>query len=157
VPSPTPLHQTVVPLLWRHFDDIAQAAGGLALPAPLDVTLAEHSVVQPDVIYLSAARRGSVRARVEGAPDRLIEVLSPGTARRERGEKLILYARSGIREYWIVDSETRQIEFLVNEGGRFVVALPVDGQYRSQILPEVHLDIIDLWRQVEARLPSKAT
>jgi Uma2 family endonuclease len=155
LPSPAPLHQTVVPLRWRHFDTIAQAAGGLALPAPLDVILAEHSVAQPDVIYLSAARRGFVRARVEGAPDLLVEVLSPGTARRDRGEKLILYAKSGIREYWIVDSETRQIEFLVNEGGRFVVALPADGMYRSQVLPEIHLDVVDLWRQVEARLPSK--
>jgi hypothetical protein len=47
----------------------------------------------------------------------------------------------------------RQIEFLVNEAGRFVVALPEAGRYRSQVLPGVQLDVADFWRQVEAQLP----
>jgi Uma2 family endonuclease len=64
-----------------------------------------------------------------------------------------LYAQAGIREYWIFDPEARQIEFLVNEAGRFVVALPVAGRYHSQSLPEVHLDLAELWRQIEVRLP----
>lgn len=156
VASPTTRHQAMLMVLSRHFDDIAQACGGLAYPAPLDVELADHSIVQPDVIYLSAERLGVAQARrMIGAPDLLVEILSPGTARRDRGEKLMLYAQSGIREYWIADAKTRQIEFLVNEAGRFVVALPVGGQYRSQVLPEVHLDLVDLWRQVETRLPPK--
>ncbi len=153
--SPTLVHQAMIIVLARHFDDIAQASGGLAYAAPLDVELADHSIVQPDVIYLSAERLGVARPhRMIGAPDLLVEILSPATARRDRGEKLMLYAESGIREYWIADAKLRQIEFLINEGGRFVVALPVDGTYRSQVLPEIHLDVIDLWRRVETRLPS---
>ncbi len=153
-PSPSPLHQVVVALLWSFLDPIAGAAGGLALLAPLDVVLADHSVVQPDVIYLSAARRRAVRERVEGAPDLLIEVLSPGTARRDRGEKLALYAETGVGEYWIVDPAERQIEFLVNESGRFVVALPAGGEYRSQATPEIRLDLAAFWGEVAKRLPS---
>ena len=65
----------------------------------------------------------------------------------------MLYAESAIREYWIVDPKTRLIEFLVNAGGRFMIAMPAGGKYQSQGLPEVHLDIAELWRQVESRLP----
>ncbi len=151
-PSPLILHQIVVSLLWRVLDQIAEISGGLALLAPLDVHLADHSVVQPDVLYISAARREIAQRWVEGAPDLLIEVLSPGTARRDRGDKLALYAASGIREYWIVDPVERQIEFLVNESGRFVVALPAGEQYRSRALPEIHLDIPLFWKAVEDRL-----
>src|SRR5262245_12515212 len=152
--SPSPLipHQIAVALLWRILDDIAMAFGGLALPAPLDVHLADHSVVQPDVLYISAARLDIAQRWVEGAPDLLIEVLSPGTARRDRGEKLALYAESGIREYWIVDSAERSIEFLVNEDGRFIVALPEGEEYRSRVLPEIHLNIPAFWKAAEARI-----
>jgi len=153
-PSPSPFHQTVVAPLWQHFDQLARSSGGLAFPAPLDVFLAEHSVVQPDVIYASASRRSLVGERVEGAPDLVVEVLSPGTARRDRGEKLSLYAESGVREYWIVDPQERQIEFLVNEGGRFVVSVPLGDEYRSPALPEIRLGLAGFWREVADRLPT---
>lgn len=155
-PSPSPLHQVVASHLWRLLDDIAEATGGLALAAPLDLVLADHSVVQPDVIYLSPARRGIVGARIEGAPDLLVEVLSPGTARRDRGEKLTLYAGSGVREYWIVDPQERQVEFLVNEGGRFVVAVPAGEEYASPALPEIRLHLPAFWGRVAAKLPGPA-
>jgi Uma2 family endonuclease len=153
--SPSLLHQVVAQLLVRHLDDVAQAAGGNAFIAPLDVELADHSIVQPDVIYVSAGRRKTLqRRRIVGSPDLLIEILSPSSIGRDWIQKLMLYAESGIREYWIVDPKTRLIEFLVNEAGRFMIAMPAVGKYRSQILPEVDLDVAELWRQVESRLPS---
>jgi len=153
--SPTLWHQVVASYLWRHLEGIAVAAGGYASIAPLDVAFADHSVVQPDVIYVSPQRLGILEVRIEGAPDLLIEVLSPASSRRDRGEKLSLYAQTGVREYWIVDPGTRQIEFLVNEAGRFIVALPVAGVYRSQQLPEVHLDLARFWLEVGSRDPTR--
>jgi Uma2 family endonuclease len=153
MPSPSLPHQAVLQTMWLHLHRIAQASGGRAYAAPLDVTLADHSVVQPDVIYVSPACFAVLQRRIEGAPDLLVEILSPSTARRDRGEKLVLYAQSGVREYWIVDPEVRQIEFLVNDAGRFVVAVPDAGRYQSQSLPEAHLDVADFWRQVEDQLP----
>ena len=153
-PSPSPLHQTVVALLWQHFKRLAKRSGGFAFLAPLDVYLADHSVVQPDVIYASASRRSIVGERIEGAPNLLVEVLSRGTARRDRGEKLSLYAEAGVREYWIVDPLERQIEFLVNEGGRFVVSVPPGDEYRSPALPEIHVNLAGFWREVADSLPS---
>ncbi len=137
-------HQFVATKIWQHLEGVAETNGGYALLAPLDVHLAPHSIVQPDVIYVSADRLsvlGDKQGWIEGAPDLLVEILSPGTARRDRVLKLDLYARSGVGEYWIVDPAERQIEFLVNENGRFVVALPTGAVYRSALRPEISLDL----------------
>lgn len=151
-PSPFPRHQIVAQVLCRHLERIAEAAGGIVFQAPLDVVLADHSVVQPDLLYVSAARLELVGNRIEGAPDLVVEVLSPGTARFDRVKKVQLYALHGVQEYWLVSHETRRIDFLVNEASRLVAAPPVTGTYRSARIPELHLDLPKLWRQVAARL-----
>ena len=153
--SPTYRHQAAIGLLWRRLTDIADRSGGAAAFAPLDVTLADHSVVQPDVIYISPSRLSVIEERIEGAPDLLVEVLSPSTARLDRGEKLKLYADSGIREYWLVDHAACSIEFLVNHAGRFQVALPVDDRYQSAELPELELDVAELWRELDRAQPHR--
>ena len=148
-PSPSPLHQMVAFLLAQHLFTIAKATGGLTFLAPLDVALADHSVVQPDILYISAARRRVVRGRIEGAPDLVVEVLSPGSLRRDEDEKLALYAQSEVLEYWIVNPVERQIRFLVRQGDRFVVVLPTGTEYRSEALPEIRFDVEAFWREVE--------
>jgi Uma2 family endonuclease len=153
-PSPLLLHQAVVMSLAETLRRMARQVGAWVFVAPLDVHLADHSVVQPDVIYVSPARKGILQTWIEGAPDLLIEVLSPGTARNDRGEKLRLYAEHDVREYWIVDPFERQIEFLRNEGGQFVVVVPEGSEYRSQTFPEIRLDLIELWQDVAEQLPN---
>lgn len=150
-PSPSVLHQLTVGLLYEILIRIALSQGGMALLSPMDVYFDDHSVVQPDILYLSAARRRIVRERIEAAPDLVVEVLSPGTARRDRNEKLRLYAERGVREYWIFDLAERQVEFLVNEDARFIMALPKDGIYGSEALPEISLDILEFWQEVDRR------
>jgi Uma2 family endonuclease len=150
-PSPDVRHQTVVAILWLHLRANAGSAHGRAFLAPLDVILAEHSVVQPDVFYVTTERQAIMTyGRAMGAPDLVIEVLSPGTAVRDRGEKLSLYVQAGIHEYWIVDPEKRSFEFLVNVGGQFQAAAPTAGEYRSQLLAGVHIDLARFWQEVEA-------
>ena len=152
-PSPTARHQTVSLLLSHRLDALAREIGGMVFTAPLDVALADHTVVQPDLLYLSPERQHRVQERVEGAPDLAIEIISPRTARRDRGEKLRAYAELGVQEYWIVDPAARQIEFLTNRDGRFQVELPLDGVYRSPLLPGIVLDLVDLWGEVDRRFP----
>ncbi len=151
-PAPSIPHQIVAGVFYRTLDDIADESGGLAIQAPADVVLADHSVVQPDVLYISAERRAIVGERIEGPPDLVIEIISPRTIRRDRSEKLALYARSDVREYWIAEGAGRQIEFLVNRAGQFVVVVPTGGEYRSEVLPEIRLDIAAFWRKVEKKL-----
>jgi Uma2 family endonuclease len=154
-PSPAIPHQLLVFELAKRLDTQVRPLGGEVFIAPLDVKLAEHSIVQPDVLYISPDRReilGDRRGWIDGAPDLLIEILSPGTARRDRVQKLALYARSGVKEYWIVDPTERQVEFLVHENGRFVVALPDGNLYRSPALPEISLDLGEFWGEAAHRL-----
>ena len=156
-PSPTPRHQYIAACLWRLLDDIARRHGGTALIAPVDVFIAEHSTVQPDVLYIQRGRLAITAKGVEGAPDLLIEVLSPRTGRRDRNDKMRLYAQSGVREYWIVDPGLRQIEFLALQGEHFVVQDVDGGKYRSAACPEVELDVEALWTAVEQRFAGEQT
>jgi Uma2 family endonuclease len=150
-PSPIPRHQVVLLLLAERFLQIARKAGGIVLPAPMDVVLSDDTILQPDLLYVSKQRRPIVRNRVEGPPDLVVEIIS-GTARRDRVEKLDLYARYCVSEYWIVDPAAQHIEFLLNEGGKFVVQSPVNDCYRSSRLSEVELQVADFWREVDAQM-----
>ena len=156
LPSPRPLHQIVVAVLWRFLDDIALANGGQAIVAPVGITLAKDTVVEPDVVYLS--RRLSpaeVHGGLKGIPDLVIEVVSPSTSRRDRVMKRALFAAAGVPEYWIVDPRSHIIETLVRRDGGFtsVLAAGAGGAIRrSARLPEIALDTRQLWRQVDLRL-----
>ena len=120
--------------------------------APMDVVFSDDTVLQPDLMYITKERRNVVKRRVEGPPDLVIEIIS-GTARRDRIEKLDIYSSFGVGEYWIVDPDSRLIEFLVNEGGRFVVHSPANDRYQSPRLPEVEIQLAEFWREVDERLP----
>ncbi len=150
-PSPVRLHQFVVGRIGRVLYDIADAAGGEAIVAPMDVHLADHTVAQPDVLYVSPERREILQTWIEGPPDVVVEVLSPGTMRMDRLLKLNRYAEAGVREYWLVDPAARTIEFLVNDGGRFVVHAAEGRAWTSPVVPAVELDIDRLWSAVERR------
>lgn len=119
-PSPTGRHQRIVTrmsaILW-HF--VNGAGIGEVMAAPYDVVLSDYDVVQPDILFLSHACRGLINddGPLRGAPDLVIEILSPSTAQRDRTEKRALYARAGVRSYWLVDPGQMSIT---------VVALPGD-------------------------------
>lgn len=152
-PSCSLLHQLAALILWRFLDRLSRTTGALAVAAPFDVALFEHSVVQPDVLYFSAARRKLVRDRAEGAPDLVVEVVSPSSARNDRIQKLRLYADSGVQEYWLVDAEGRHVQFLRrHDDGYYRVILPEGPVYQSANLPEIRLDLEVYWREVEERL-----
>ena len=84
---------------------LEDAGHGEVLSAPLLVQFpGTDDRVQPDLLFISEERRGIIgEKQVLGAPDLVVEILSPSTAHRDRGIKLDLYARSGVRQYWIVD------------------------------------------------------
>jgi Uma2 family endonuclease len=110
-PTPTPSHQTIVVRLTVLLDEFVRSAKvGKVFVSPLDVVLSQHRVVQPDVFFISDDNREIIQDRIRGVPDLAVEVISPGSWKRDRVEKKALYEQVGIGEYWIVDSESRSIE-----------------------------------------------
>jgi Uma2 family endonuclease len=105
-PAPFFSHQQLVLKIARVLADHAEweACGHVGI-APLDVVLdADRAlVVQPDVLFVAAERSSIIRNQIWGAPDLVVEVLSPGSAAHDRGEKLEWYRQYGVRECWLVD------------------------------------------------------
>jgi Uma2 family endonuclease len=125
VPAPLLRHQRVAAHLMDLLRDYEDATGGMMVPAPFDIVLSEHNVVQPDVVFFRADRRHLLSdwAPARVPPDLAVEVLSPSTETRDRGRKMQLLARFGVAEYWIVDParNTLQIHALRGEAYERVV------------------------------------
>jgi Uma2 family endonuclease len=126
---------------------------GRVLHAPLDVVLgsgAQREVVQPDILYVDRARAAIItKDEVAGAPDLVIEVLSPGTKRRDRGNKRTLYERSGVREYWIVDPESSSAEVYSLGPAGFGPALryAARGEMTSAVVPNFTVALAEVFER----------
>ena len=152
VPAPTVAHQVVSRnlsvLLQLH---VRAKSCGLVLYAPVDVVLgagARRSVVQPDVLFVSDERLGLVtKAEVVGAPDLIVEILSPGTAERDRSQKMTLYERNRVREYWIVDVELESIEVFVLSARGYERPLRYDAgdTLISAIVPGLEVSVAEVF------------
>lgn len=113
MPAPGWEHVIVVMNLIRLLDAIVEGLGGRLATAPGAVFFEGADPVQPDIIVTLPGWTGKVRCRgLEGAPDLLIEVLSPSSRGHDTLTKRALYARAGVREYWIVDPSNRTLEIL---------------------------------------------
>ena len=113
-PSPVPQHQDIVLNLARMLADFVESQDlGKVTISPMDVVLSEYDVFQPDILFISRNRLHIISDRnIQGAPDLVIEVLSPTTEDRDRGIKRDQYLRYGVREYWIIDPQERTLEVL---------------------------------------------
>ena len=115
VPSPKERHQKTSLNLAAELRLFTRRTGiGYIYIAPFDVIFSNTDVVQPDVIFVSSERLEIITPdNIQGAPDLVIEVLSPSTAHRDRTFKRALYARHGVREFWLVDTDAHTIEVLL--------------------------------------------
>jgi Uma2 family endonuclease len=149
-PSPNAHHQQVsLRLASRLLDHVEEYGLGLVFNAPLDVTLDEHNVVQPDIFFVSQARSGILQGdRIVGAPDLCVEILSPGTERIDRVRKLELYARFDVTHYWIIDLASRTIEEYALSGDVYRVRgiAGYDEPFRPAAFPgfEFRLSVVPL-------------
>lgn len=118
-PAPTDAHQSLILPIALLLKQLVPS--GTLRVAPTDVWL-DDNCVQPDVFWVSGAD-SSCRLGEDGywygAPDLVVEVISPSTAHKDRGVKFDLYENHGVREYWLVDPEGWYVEVYRREGERF--------------------------------------
>jgi Uma2 family endonuclease len=151
VPSPLPRHQIISIRLVEALIEHRRRHGGLVLTAPFDIVLSAHDVVQPDLVYFGPDTAGSIRPDepVHVVPDLAIEILSPSTARIDRGCKRDLLAQYGLREYWVVDPHARRIEVSVLEDGGYRAPRIIEhGLCESPGVPGLTINLTSLFDHI---------
>ena len=122
-PPPSVEHQNAVSSLLAEMRRHArQNKLGLVLTAPIGVRLSNSTtILQPDILFVSENQRAIIQKDlIDGAPDLIVEVLSPSNWMIDRGRKQEAYRRGGVREYWIVDCRARTIDVLVLDKGEYI-------------------------------------
>jgi Uma2 family endonuclease len=104
---------------------------------------------EPDLLFVAKGHLGRLtEGYLDGPADLVIEIISPESRLRDRGEKLAEYELAGVREYWLVDPEEKRADFyILSSDGRYDRRRPQpDGRYRSEVLAGFELDTNWLWR-----------
>ena len=152
VPSSTEYHQRIsgnLEFVLRQF--VREKGLGRVYHAPLDVVLGEgeeREVVQPDIFFISKERSQIIaEEEIRGAPDLVIEVTSPATEDRDRHYKKTLYARHGVKEYWIVDPKGKTVEVytLGTQGFELVKVYKAEEILESPLLSELRVDLREVF------------
>ncbi len=122
-PSPTTVHQRVSRRLFSILDAFVREHNlGEVFYAPLDIVFSNVSIMQPDLIYVSEARRGIITEKnIAGAPDLVVEIASPSTAGVDKVTKAQVYARYGVPYFWVVDPQQKTLEEYRLERGIYML------------------------------------
>lgn len=149
VPSPLPRHQRIALNIAAVLRRYEHSHGGLVFVAPLDIVLDDHNVVQPDVVFFGADRASAIDLHrpIRLAPDLAIEILSPATESTDRGRKLRLLARFGVRESWLIDPIASVVEQFVLERASYVLTQTAGDAdtIASRALPSLSVTVADLF------------
>ncbi|HSB05367.1 MAG TPA: Uma2 family endonuclease [Thermodesulfobacteriota bacterium] len=114
VPAPVPYHQRVLARVFKIVDSFVSHENlGAVFLSPCDVILSDTDIVQPDLFFVGQDRLDIIKERnIQGAPDLVVEVLSPHSEKIDKISKTKLYARFGVKEYWIVSLDNREVTVL---------------------------------------------
>ena len=150
VPAPNLKHQRVQRRLGQRLSQfIDERELGEFFFAPCDVVLSDTDVVQPDLLFVSRERQHLLSGgeNVRGAPDLVVEILSPATADRDRGYKRALYGNHGVAEYWLIDPTAETIAIHRQRAGTLALmhTLGRDETLRSPLFGGLELRLDDVF------------
>jgi Uma2 family endonuclease len=149
-PSPERIHQDVSRnlgfILWEF---VKKNALGLVYYAPFDVVLSDIDIVQPDLIFVSNERKHIVTEKnIQGAPDLVIEIISPSSQYKDRVIKAKLYKKFGVREYWFIDPQEKQITlnvFVSSKGKSSITIYTLSDLLESPLLVGLKISLKELF------------
>ncbi|AEE52843.1 Uma2 family endonuclease [Haliscomenobacter hydrossis] len=144
--TPSLIHQAVCRELLTELDAyIEEKKLGEVFSAPVDLNLDEHNAFQPDLAFVSKERSFLIEDGdyIHGAPDMVIEIISPGTIKKDRVIKKDLCERFAIREYWLVDPLNKGIEIYIMQEDKYVLhdLQEISGKISSTVLTGFELDL----------------
>lgn len=151
LPAPNLQHQRISRKISAAFENFFKGKPCEPFEAPTDVVLDEYNVVQPDLLVVCDKSKLTA-ANVQGAPDLVIEILSPSTTVKDRREKMALYERFGVLEYLLIHPVDETVERFVLKGGRYG-APEVFGWSETLsffLFPDLELN---LWEIFDRKLP----
>ncbi len=146
MPAPTPKHQDVlIRTLMPMRSHVERKSLGLVLVAPVDVVLSEESVLQPDIVYI--ADLSKVKDKIYGPPDLVVEVVSPSTFKRDLTDKMKLYEKYGVKEYWLVFplEKTILVYELTEKGYELFSSATEKGKVKSKVLEGFEIEAEDIF------------
>ena len=145
----SPKHQKASGKLFRALSTfVEQKQLGEVLYAPLDVFLGNYNSLQPDLLFVAKAHEEIITDNgVEGAPDLIVEILSPSTMKNDRGDKMKIYRQHQVREYWIVDPKNQSIEVYWHQNNEYDLASSAveEGVITSLVVEEFSLNVKGLF------------
>jgi Uma2 family endonuclease len=149
--APSVRHQQAVGAFYLHLTHHVRAGHlGTVLLSPLDVVLDYHRavVLQPDLLFVSQVRSPIVQERIVGAPDMILEVLSPNPRVGSATERLQLFANYGVKEIWLLHQNARRFELLRTDDRRAVQQYTIDYHtpLTSEVLPDFRMPVADILR-----------
>jgi len=121
MPSPIADHQKISMNLSAalHFHTKKKKLGRV-LTAPMDVHFDKKNVYQPDILFVTKEREEIIVDFIHGAPDLIVEITSPGTKAKDESEKMKIYGKFGVIEYWLVEPPKKTLTVYLNEKGKMV-------------------------------------
>ena len=149
--APYPRHQSVLVELTSWIAPfVRQHRLGRFYVAPVDVLLARHDIVQPDLLFISnASMKILTEKNVQGAPDLVVEVLSDSTRKRDEGIKLQRYDLLGVQEYWVVDPKRSEARIYRRSGEHLQQAADLSAASRdfltSPFFPGLQIPLFDVF------------
>jgi Uma2 family endonuclease len=155
VPAPLTIHQHIsrklIQIIGSFIDDnnLGELYG-----APTDVLLTEKDKPQPDIMYISKNRLDIVTEKnIQGAPDLVIEILSPSTSRFDKVKKSRLYYAHGVKEYWIIDPIDKAVQVFTSgeKNWNLVEAYDEDDILLSSLLPGLEIKLKDIFNKSTER------
>ena len=152
-PAPSTIHQDVsgnIVLELKAF--VRKNDLGKIYYAPYDVVLSKHTIVQPDLLFVTNENKKIITEKnIQGAPDLIIEILSPATAYHDLVEKKKIYQQFGVKEYWIVDPKMLWIEVYVLEEGKYQLFQRSEksGTVQSKIIAGFEIPLSKIFEQEE--------